>query len=89
MKIVEKLKALLPDHEMNEWFLSIVRNGTGKEFKKEDNDNWLEVIRPMLEAFFHAKYFLEMAVKYAGELEYAPNCLPPGWAAFLYLYYLR
>ena len=89
MKIVEKLKALLPDHEMNEWFLSIVRNGTGKESKKEDNDNWLEVIRPMLEAFFHARYFLKMAVKYAGELEYPPNCLPPGWAAFLYLYYLR
>jgi hypothetical protein len=31
----------------------------------------------------------EMAVKYRKELERPPNCLPGGWAAFLYLYDLR
>jgi hypothetical protein len=89
IEIVEKLKALLPDREMNKWFVSIIDNGTGKEFKREDNNNWLEVTRPMVEAFFHARYFLEMAVKYASELEYPPNSLPNGWALFLYLYNLR
>jgi hypothetical protein len=57
IEIVEKLKALLPDREMNKWFISIIENGTGKEFKKEDNNNWLEVTRPMVEAFFHAQVF--------------------------------
>ena len=45
--------------------------------------------RPILEAFFHARYMLEMAVKYGKELDRPPNCLPSGWAAFLYLYDLR
>jgi hypothetical protein len=43
----------------------------------------------MLEAFFHARYFLEMAVKYGRELELPPTLLPSGWAALLYLYNLR
>jgi hypothetical protein len=63
--------------------------GQGKKFKREDNARWLEITRPILEAFFHARYFLEMAVKYGNELEYPPNRLPSGWASFLYLYNLR
>ena len=50
---------------------------------------WLAVTRPILEAFFHALYFLEMAVKYGKELKYPPNRLPSGWASLLYLYNLR
>ncbi|MGC8491932.1 MAG: DUF6915 family protein [Syntrophobacteraceae bacterium] len=88
-KVVEALQALLPETPMNEWFLEIVRQGTGKEFKREDNDNWLPVTRPILEAFFHARFFLEMAVKYARELEFPPQMMPSGWAAFLYLFNLR
>jgi hypothetical protein len=33
------------------------------------------VTRPILEAFFHARYFLEMAVRYA-DLETPPEVLP-------------
>ena len=44
---------------------------------------------PIVEAFFHAKYFLEMAVRYGRTLESPPRKLPSGWAAFLYLYDLR
>lgn len=41
------------------------------------------------EAFFHARFFLKMAVKYGEELDEAPSTLPSGWAALLYLYNLR
>ena len=58
-------------------------------WKMKDNDNWLAVTRPILEAYFHAKYFLERVVRYGEELEQAPACLPSGWAAVLYLYHLR
>jgi hypothetical protein len=43
----------------------------------------------MLEAFWHARFFVEMAVKYGRELEEPPSTLPSGWAALLYLYDLR
>ena len=87
--IVEKLKALAPDRALNQWFEQIIGAGTGKTFAMEDNKNWLGVTRPILDAFFHARYFLEMAVKYGRELEYPPRTMPSGWAALLYLYNLR
>ncbi len=65
-----------------------MRQGTGQVFEMEHNRNWLEHTRPLLEAFFHAHYFLKMAVFYA-ELEEPPQLLPSGWAALLYLYDLR
>lgn len=89
LEIVEKLKSLVPGREMNEWFMQIVREGTGMVFKDEDNENWLSVTRPIVEAFFHARFFLEMVVKYGKEMEYPPRALPSGWAAVLYLYNLR
>lgn len=88
-EIVEKLRSLAPNRPLNEWFLSIIQEGTGKEFKVEDNQNWLVVTRPILEAFFHARYFLEMIVKYGKELEAPPRRMPSGWASVLYLYELR
>lgn len=47
-----------------------------------------EVTRPILEAFFHARFFLEMAVRYA-DLQAPPQPLPSGYAALLYLFGLR
>ena len=52
------------------------------------NTIWNHHTRPILEAFFHARFFLEMAVRYA-DLPVPPNPLPSGWAALLYLYELR
>jgi hypothetical protein len=43
----------------------------------------------MVEAFFHARFMLEMAVKFGRSLDAAPERLPSGWAALLYLYGLR
>ncbi len=74
---------------MNRWFTGIVAQGTGKEFEMSHNQKWLHHTRPIVEAFFHAHYFLKMAVKYGKELESAPDRMPSGWAAVLYLFDLR
>jgi len=87
--IVTKLQSLAPHLPMNPWFMEIVREGTGREWNKEDNENWTAITRPMVEAFFHARYFLEMICKYGEELESPPQIMPSGWAAVLYLYDLR
>jgi hypothetical protein len=87
--IVSKLETLAPGRPLNEWFMRIVAEGTGKEFAREHNKHWLEVTRPMVEAFFHARFMLELAVNYGRELEAPPRSMPSGWAALLYLYDLR
>jgi len=87
--IVSALQSLAPERQLNESFMTIVRDGTGKTFEREHNRRWLEATRPIVEAFFHAHYFLEMAVRYGKKLEQPPRLLPSGWAAFLYLYNLR
>ena len=87
-QIVAALQRLLPERPLNPWFLEIVRDGTGKEFKLEDNSRWLQVTRPIVEAFFHARYFLEMACRYREPPE-KDQPLPSGWAALLYLFNLR
>ena len=88
-KMVQALQALAPEIRLNTQFLWVVEAGTGKVFKNSDNRRWDSVTRPILEAFFHARFFLEMAVKYGRELQAPPNTLPSGWAALLYLYNLR
>ncbi len=60
----------------------------GREFAPEDNARWAEVTRPIVEAFFHARFFVEMAVRYA-RLDRPPSLLPSGYAALLCLYGLR
>jgi hypothetical protein len=86
--IIERLQALAPGLSLNPWFIQIVESGTGKSFKLEDNARWPEVTRPILEAFFHARFFLEMAVRYA-DLQAPPQPLPSGYAALLYLFRIR
>lgn len=88
-EIHRALQDLLPDRSMNRWFSEIVAQGTGCEFEVSHNQDWLRHTRPIVEAFFHAHYFLKMAVKYGKELDNAPDSLPSGWAAVLYLFNLR
>jgi hypothetical protein len=82
------LRALLPERECNLSFAKIIRDGTAKEFELEHNNNWDHHTRPMLEAFAHAKFMVEMAVRSA-DLPAPPQPMPSGWAALLYLYDLR
>lgn len=88
-RIVSGLQALAPEPQLNEWFLRIVAEGTDKTFADEHNARWLEVTRPIVEAYFHARYFLEMAVTYGRRLKAPPRMLPSGWAPLLHLYRLR
>jgi hypothetical protein len=79
----------VPDRRLNEWFTKIISEGTGKQFQVSHNRGWLQHTRPIVEAFFHAHYFLKMVCKYGGQLNTAPNMMPSGWAAALNLYNLR
>jgi hypothetical protein len=94
-EIVEQLRLLSPEKhprfaKLNADFMTIYHEGVGKVFSNWDNSRWLHTTRPIVEAFLHAKYFLEMAVKNGKEITGdAPNMLPSGWAAFLYLYDMR
>jgi len=75
-----------PPHD---WFCQIVKEGTAHDFNETTNDEWLTQTRPILEALWHTKYFLAMMIKYGRELESAPQELPFGWAAVLWLFELR
>ncbi|GAF80969.1 unnamed protein product [marine sediment metagenome] len=86
LNIVEELKKLAPEQPMNKWFLQILDEGTGISFERDHNQRWLKVTRPILEAFWHAKYMLEQAVKYGGFYDTPPRILESGFAALLCLY---
>jgi hypothetical protein len=88
-QIVEALRGLAPHLPLNPWFMTIIAEGTGREFAVEMNARWLQATRPILEAFFHARYFLEMVCRYGLQLTEPPSPLPSGWASVLYLYGLR
>ncbi len=88
-RIVEALRRHDQGKGINAWFLEIVARGTGKTFQIEANRNWTKETAPILEAFFHARSFLFLAVRFARELEHAPRLMPSGWAAVMYLYNSR
>lgn len=87
--VAAALHALMPDVGLNAWFSHIVANGTARTWAPEHNDRWLSETRPIVEAFFHASYMLEMAIECARELESLPRPMPSGWAALLYLFNIR
>lgn len=74
---------------LNIQFMNIIKDGTNKTWKEADNKNWDKINRPMLEAYFHARFFLEMMHKYGKKFKKAPEIVPGGWAAVLYLYNMR
>ena len=82
------LQLLLPERELNLTFEDIMKEGTGKEFDFESDEDWAKETRPILEAFCHSKFMIEMAVKYF-DPPTPPQRMPSGWAALLYLYDLR
>jgi hypothetical protein len=57
-KIVQSI-----DRSLCNQFKEIVAQGTGLIFESAHNKNWSIHTRPIVEAFFHAKYFIEMMVK--------------------------
>lgn len=88
-EIVEILGSLAPHLPLSSWFLEIVTQGIGREFTVEVNQHWTESTRPIVEAFLHAHYFLDMICRYGKQLVQPPDAIPSGWAAVLELYGLR
>lgn len=90
-EIVVGLRALKRSGKLNDKFMEIVKDGTGNAFGPDTNSTWSKSTRPIVEAYFHARYFLDMTIKYGEEFagKDPPNCLPSGWASVLYLYGLR
>ncbi len=88
---VETLRSIaaVTENQLCELFEQIIANGTGAKFEIEHNRDWPDHTRPIVEAFLHTKYFLEMMSKYGRELESPPASLPFGWAAILELYNQR
>jgi hypothetical protein len=76
-------------HEYHKFWNEIVAAGTGHQFEHSHNSEWTKRARPMIEAAMHAKYILDMIVKYGKELKEAPNMLPSGWASVLSVFHLR
>ena len=90
LQMYENLVSLMPSKgSINPDFLKVVTLGTGKVFTMAANDDWVNITKPIVDAFFHTKYMLSMAVKYGNALEKAPQMLPSGWAALLYVYCIR
>lgn len=88
--IVEALQSLAPNEtQLNETFLEIINAGTGAEFELSMNDDWLRHTRPIVEAYHHARRFLDLVIGYGRLLDAPPRTLPSGWALVLYLYNLR
>ncbi|MEX0774692.1 MAG: hypothetical protein WD042_03140 [Phycisphaeraceae bacterium] len=89
-QLVAALRAIAPeDQPFCDYFAQLLREGTGREFTQEANADWVRQTAPIVQAFLHARYFLEMTVKYARELEAAPQIMPSGFAALLCLYGIR
>jgi len=85
----DALRQLLPDRNLNADFEKILREGQGHKFSGESELNWHQEGGAMLLAFFHAHYFLAMAIKYGKELKKPPKWMPFGWSALLHLYNIR
>ena len=77
------------DDPPNFEYARIVEAGTAHQFSETTNGNWEAGITPILDAFWHTKYFINMMVKYANELEAVESPLQPGMATVLYLFELR
>lgn len=87
----ELLHDLAPDaRSLDDGFERICHDALDHEFKmSRTNTNWGAETRPILEAFWHCKYFLGQLDRYVREIDEPVNMLPEGWAAVLVLYGLR
>jgi hypothetical protein len=74
---------------LHPWLTTMTAQGTGIQFAMEHNQEWLTQTRPMVEAFLHATYFVEMAITRTQTMDTVQPLLPLPWAAMLTLYTQR
>jgi hypothetical protein len=97
MKLFKKLSPSRP-YSFDKWFLQIIEDAKSQGlFKREYNKDFPSHARPVVEAYLHCKYFLEMLAE-STKLKEDPmvSCkegrifgIPSGYAAILELYNLR
>lgn len=90
MELVKVFRSLDPkdNQKLDDMFEQIVLDGISGHFELSHNNDWPKYTRPVVEAYFHCRFFLDQLVE-ASSLEYAPYLLPEGWAAVLTLFNLR
>jgi hypothetical protein len=90
--IYDSLQKISPHKDkniLNQEYRKIIQRSRNQ---KQSNNICLENCGPILEAFFHSKYFLEMAVKCGKRYsrhKHIPQRVYSGWAALLELYGIR
>ena len=84
--LLEKISPHKCNKIRNIQFLKIINDGLNVTWDSNKNLDWMEVTNPLLGGFFHAKYFLEMAVKYGKRNDLNSDFPDFGWAALLSLY---
>ena len=65
-----------------------MRKGTENDFNETTNNEWLTQTRPILEAFWHTKYFLTMMAKWPNTPS-SSTVRRSACRAVLYLFELR
>jgi hypothetical protein len=89
-RIAEGLGKLCPEGvELHPWYHDIVASGTGARFELSHNQDWLAHTKPIVDAFLHSKYLLEMVVSSGQRESGTETYLSSRWAAVLELYQLR
>jgi hypothetical protein len=90
LRVDKLLKHLAPEGTaMHPWYIETLKAGCDKKFEIQHNAVWLQETRPIVDAFFHAKYMLEMVVKAAQEEHEPSGFISSAWAAVLELYQIR
>ena len=75
--------------KLDDYIEEIIADGTGKKWELSHNQDWTRHTRPIVEAYFWARYLLDMAIRFAREYDRPPALLDYGWAALLTIYRLR
>ncbi len=89
---LEKINPRPIDYEprLNKWFLDIIEDAKKEGgFKMSYNDNFPSHARPIVEAYFHCKYFVDMLESVATKDESPDGMISSSFAAILELYNLR
>ena len=84
------LRSVAPERRAFCWmFAELLAAGTGRNFTVETNGRWMEEVGPIVAAYLHARFLLEMATKVAADPN--PDCGTIGypWATILSLFDLR
>lgn len=86
-QIANLLKKLL-NIPLNQIYLDIISEGTGKEFTEDTNKSWTKEVQPIVNAFLHSLHILKLIVKYGLDSTDKKRMDGNGWSTILVIYNL-